>query len=221
MGDVRRDRSAPAPLDEVAELLTRLDLGSRAAGARLAELAGPNGGPGRIDTIDRIAVAAAGGSPYALELLVEVTLANDLAGPALSRVLPPGTQTDDVVQEVLVALSRSIHRFRADARYTTWLYALARNVAVSNVRRRRTADPLATDDDLAEPGRRRLSSEVSERDTVRRAIAALPDRFRHIVYRRDIDGLSYAEIAAELGLEVTTVRSRLARGRAMLTGQLG
>jgi len=216
-GDRQPIGGVSGPAQEAEELLRRLDTGSRTAAVRLAILASrSDGGP----ILDRVAVAAAGGSEAARALLVELTLTNDLAGPAIDRVLPPGMPSDDVTQEVLVQVSRSIDGFRGDARYSTWLYALARNVALAHLRRGKpVSDPLGPDDQLAVPGRR-MSSVVSERKAIREAIESLPDQYRRIVHLRDIDGLSYAEIAEAVGLEVSTVRSRLARGRAMLTTKL-
>ena len=216
-GDVPYDVTGDAVNDEVTELLGRLQFGSRAAATRLAILATREDG---ATTLDRIALAAADGSAYGLELLVELTLTNSLAGPALGRVLPSDSAAEDVTQEVLVAVSRSIHRFRGESRYTTWLYALARNVAISHLRRAKQTERLATDHNVDESGRR-LSSEVAERSAIHTAIDSLPEQYRRIVFLRDIGGLSYAEIATDVGLEVSTVRSRLARGRAILTTRLG
>lgn len=216
----------------VDELVALMEGGSRSAGQRLVRLAvhagssRQTGEPGDAtlavepsDVIDRVARSAAGGSSYGLETLIDVVMACDLAGPALSRVVPAGVQPEDVTQDVLVAMTSSIHRFRGEARFTTWFYALARNVAISHLRRHhRPVDPMGGDE--AVRSRRRLSSVVSERTVVQAAVATLPPKFQDVVRLRDLQGLSYAEIAERTGLKKTTVRSRLARGRAMLSTRL-
>ena len=206
--------------------------GSRSAGQRLVGLVVNGGSSNRVGepgdntlvvepsaVIDRVARSAAGGSSYGLETLIDVVMSADLAGPALSRVLPKSVQPEDVTQDVLVALTSSIHRFRGEARFTTWFYTLARNVAISHLRRHhRPGDHLRGDEPVQ--SRRRLSSVVSERTVVQAAVATLPPKLQDVVRLRDLEGLSYAEIAERTGLEKTTVRSRLARGRAMLSTRL-
>lgn len=178
----------------------------------------------RSEVLDRVARSAAAGSPYALELLLAFVTELDLTGPAVSRVVGgiPALR-DDVEQEVLVAVARSIHRFRSEARFTTWLYRVAHDVAVTQARRLRPTAELGPDQPGDWPGgghERRLSSLVAERAVVEAAIESLPPRFRIAVRLRDLEGLSYAEIAEQLGLEVNTVRSRLFRGRALLARHL-
>lgn len=206
------------------ELIAQLEAGSGVAASRLGILAQE---ADRLDrrhqraaVLDRIAASAAGGSPYALELLVALVVSLDLAGPAISRVIGDTSHGDDVRQEVLVALTRSIHRYRGDARFTTWLYAVASNTAVSHLRRLRPTVELAAADVLGDGAERRMSSVVAERDLVREAIASLPVPFRTTVHLRDIEGLSYAEIADRQGVEINTVRSRLARGRALMARRM-
>jgi len=65
-----------------------------------------------------------------------------------------------------------------------------------------------------------MSSLVVERDALRDAIAELPEKYRDTIVMRDVQGLSYAEIAERQGLEISTVRTRLHRGRAMLAIKL-
>ena len=67
---------------------------------------------------------------------------------------------------------------------------------------------------------RRISSLVAERDLVREAVYSLPPVFRDTVLLRDVERLSYSEIAERQGLAINTVRSRLSRGRALLAARL-
>ena len=122
-------------------------------------------------------------------------------------------------QEVLIAVARSIHRFRAEAKFTTWLYSLARNTAVSELRRLKQTSTME-DDQVDDWTQRRVSSLVAERDMVREAVYSLPPVFRDTVLLRDVERLSYSEIAERQGLAINTVRSRLSRGRALLAALL-
>ncbi len=203
-------------------LIAQLEAGSGVAENRLAALVASSfaASDGDSKVLDSIAVSAADGSPYSLELLLGLIVEHDLAGPSIGRVVNTATTIEDVEQEVLVAVARSVHRYRGDAKFTTWLYALARNVAVSHLRKIRPTSELGADDLLDDGARRRMSSLVAERDVVREAIHSLPPKFRQTVLLRDIEGLSYAEIAEREGLEINTVRSRLSRGRAMLALKL-
>ncbi|MGH1489543.1 MAG: sigma-70 family RNA polymerase sigma factor [Acidimicrobiales bacterium] len=189
--------------------------GSAAAGDRLVSLAGVDS-----TVVDLVAASAATGSERGLELLLRLVDQLDLAAPAIARLSNNGALIEDIEQEVLVAVSGSIERFRGDSKFTTWLYALTRNVAIGQLRRLRPEDELAESDLLANKTLRRMSSIVTQREVVREAIDSLPPIFRETVLLRDIEGLSYAEIAKRQGLEINTVRSRLSRGRALLAGRL-
>lgn len=178
--------------------------------------------PGRIRSmvLDGLARSAAAGSPYSLEVLLAAIVEFDLAGPAVGRVTQNAEHAMDIQQEILVNVARSIHRYRSESRFTTWLYVVARNIAVNHARKIRPTSNLGPDESFHDGARRRMSSLVAERDTVKDAIATLPDEFRTTVVLRDLEGLSYAEIAERQGLQINTVRSRLSRGRALLAERL-
>lgn len=128
-------------------------------------------------------------------------------------------RVDDVYQEVLIAVSRSIHRYRGESKFTTWLFSLARNVAVNELRRTRSV--VSIDSELESDGEaQRFSSRAADRQLIEEAILDLPTIFRETVYLRDVQRLTYEEIAHRQGLAVNTVRSRLSRGRALLSAQL-
>lgn len=224
-GAPRHARSAAGHLRStgIDELLEQLDAGSVVAGDRLAALAAsdtPNPRVDPADVLDRIAMAAAAGSAPAMELLLGLIVEFELAVPAIKRLIQSPVAAEDIEQDVLLTVTGSIHGFRGDARFTTWLYSLARNVTVGHLRRTRTGQALAADDLLHDNQPRRMSSQVTQRHVVRQAIESLPPRLRQTVFLRDIEGLSYDEIAKRQGLELNTVRSRLSRGRAMLAARL-
>ncbi len=214
-GDPRH--SNPASVDQ---LIIKLETGSGTAAERLASFASSN-----PVVIERLASSAARGSAPSLELLLQLIAAKQLAAPAITRLTSDPSLAEDIEQDVLVAVSRSIGGFRGDAKFTTWLYSLTRNTGIAHLRRVRPTSVLVDEhlSDYRHSGqspRRRMSSQVTQREVVRQAIDSLPPPFRQAVFLRDIEGLSYGEIAERLGLEVNTVRSRLSRGRAMLAVRL-
>ena len=127
---------------------------------------------------------------------------------------------EDVVQEAFLKAYRGFGGFRGeDAR--AWLYAIVRNCVFSTARPAAVADiaehELVDADDTPEEAVVRRS----EIETVRAAIAALPEPFRETLVLRELEELSYREVAAVTGAPIGTVMSRLARARGMLLAVLG
>jgi RNA polymerase sigma-70 factor (ECF subfamily) len=167
----------------------------------------------RDDALDLLARHAAGGSPLAAELLVEAIDQQGIARRAVRRFLFDDRAVDDVVQDTLVTVAQSIGSFRGESRLTTWVHRLARNRAVDHLRRARAADPL--DDDHVGPAAR-MSSMIVSRESVRQMLEELPPHYRDAVLLRDVERLPYADVAERLGLNLNTVKSHVARGRALL-----
>jgi RNA polymerase sigma-70 factor (ECF subfamily) len=128
----------------------------------------------------------------------------------------------DVVQEAYLRAVRFAGGFRGgDAR--AWILAIVRNTSFTWLRRNRPADSVTEFDETTHGG----STEDSglEADAVRKADATmiraaldeLPDEFREVIVMRDIEGLSYKEIADAADVPIGTVMSRLARARGKLT----
>lgn len=119
---------------------------------------------------------------------------------------------------------RGLPRFDGRAAFSTWSYRVATNACLDELRRRRRRpDPGLPDDDAllgADPVAAVDDIVVGEL-TVDAALQGLPPDFRAAVVLRDVCALDYAEIAEVLGVPPGTVRSRIARGRAMLATQLG
>lgn len=197
----------------------QLERGSATAESRLSALfAGST--DAADDVLNQLAASAAAGSPYSLELLLALVNENRLALPAINRHIQDKELAEEVEQEALIAVARSIHRYRSESKFTTWLFSLARNTAITEIRRQRPTAAMSDDDPWDDMGQRRLSSIVAERDMVREAIDSLPEVFRETVLLRDVERLSYSEIAERQGLAINTVRSRLSRGRALLASKL-
>jgi RNA polymerase sigma-70 factor (ECF subfamily) len=199
-------------------LVARLGAGSASAETRLHALYSGGDSEQADAVLDALAASAADGSPYALELLLALVSENRLAAGAIDRHIDSKTVAEEVEQEVLIAVARSIHRYRGDAKFTTWLYSLARNTAVTEIRKQQRTAPI--DDEIGLWDQRRVSSLVAERNLLREAIYSLPPVFRETVLLRDVERLSYSEIAERQGLAINTVRSRLSRGRALLAASL-
>ena len=198
----------------VEQLLAALDVGDALAARRaLADL----GEPGREAALEPLARRAAGGGALAVELLVELLDDLDLPRRAVRRFLIDESAVDDVAQDTLIAVAGSVGSFRAEAKFTTWLHQLARNRAVDHLRRRRATEPLA-EDDVGDA--QRISSVIASREAARQLAARLPEPYREAVWLRDVERASYAEVARRLGRNLNTVKSHVARGRALLARML-
>lgn len=150
----------------------------------------------------------------------------------LLRLTSDPEEARDLTQETFLQAFRNVQQFRGDASVRTWLYRIAINLARNRwrwwMRRRRdVTESLDAErgergelsDTLADP--RQLSPEQTalarEREQLlRAALAKLRRPFREAVILRDVEGLSYEEVAAALGVNVGTVKSRLSRGRTEL-----
>lgn len=199
--------------------MLKLESGSATAETRLNAAFVDGSDEQAHEILNALAISAADGSPYSLELLLALITDHRLAAPAISRHVRSAAIVEEVEQEVLIAVARSIHRYRGEAKFTTWLYSLSRNTAVSELRRIKRTSSM-DDDNLDDWTQRRVSSLVAERDMVREAVFSLPPVFRETVLLRDVERLSYSEIAERQGLAINTVRSRLSRGRALLAARL-
>jgi len=139
----------------------------------------------------------------------------------LARWLARG-DADDIVQEAMLRAFKSFDGFRGEA-VKPWLLAIVRNCHLDAQRKKHhAARPLEEIGEIAAPGPT-PEGEAMDKGTGRaldRAIAALPQEFREVVLLRELEDMSYREIAAATGAPIGTVISRLARGRALLKAQL-
>lgn len=189
----------------------------REAVARLRSAAAHADPEQRADALDLLAARAARGSPAALDALLAAVDQHGLARPAVRRLIVAEADADDVMQDVLIRVAESIGGFRGEARFTTWLHRVARNTAVDHLRRRRDTVPL--DPDTMGPVQR-ISSVIANRATIHDVLAQLPLHYREPVVLRDLGQLPYAEIAERLRLPLNTVKTRIARGRALVAADL-
>jgi RNA polymerase sigma-70 factor (ECF subfamily) len=150
----------------------------------------------------------------------------------IMRYVHDAAEAEDISQEAFVKAYRALGSFRGDSAFYTWLYRIAINTAknalVANKRR-----PMSYDMDLQDPEQYDMQARLKEtatpeallltdeiRDTVNSAIESLPDDLRTAIVLREIDGLSYEEIAATMDCPVGTVRSRIFRAREAIDKRL-
>src|SRR5438270_5668418 len=138
----------------------------------------------------------------------------------------------DLSQEVFLRVFRTIHRFRGQSSLQTWIYRIAVNQARNRHRfwrRRHRADQVSLDQHIAahgdflsggESGPERVLAQKELARTLQTALDRLPFDQRTAIVLREIDGLSYEEIAYSLGVAVGTVKSRLTRARQALRWEL-
>ena len=143
----------------------------------------------------------------------------------VTRFLRDPEEALDVTQEAFVKAWKALPRFRGDSAFYTWLYRIAVNLA-KNVLEQRTRRPLlmanapsADNDDLPdlEPSHIDTPEHVALRDelhaSVIQAMRELPDELRTALQLRELQGMSYEEIAIEMNCPIGTVRSRIFRAR--------
>ena len=145
------------------------------------------------------------------------------------------TEAEDIAQEAFIKAYRALPRFRGDSAFYTWLYRIAINTA-KNALAARARNPVQFDldrhgddgdapgdlqdrmTDTATPEALALTEEI--RATVTAAIEQLPEDLRTAIMLRELEGLSYEEIAAAMDCPVGTVRSRIFRAREAVDARL-
>lgn len=151
----------------------------------------------------------------------------------LSRIVRNQDEIEDVAQESFVKAYRALGNFRGDSAFYTWLYRIAVNTAknflVSQGRRAPTSTEFDAEEaegfedatllrDIATPDAQLMSKQIGE--IVNRTIDALPEELRTAITLREIEGLSYEEIAQIMDCPIGTVRSRIFRAREAVAEQL-
>ncbi len=150
----------------------------------------------------------------------------------IGRYIRDWSECQDVVQDTFIRAYRAIGNFRGDAQFYTWLHRIAVNTAknhlAANNRRPPTDDIEIGDAELYDGGARLRDTDTPERElmrqemelTVMRAVDALPEELRMAITLREVDGLSYEEIAQRMDCPIGTVRSRIFRAREAIDAQL-
>ncbi len=151
----------------------------------------------------------------------------------LARLIRDPAEVEDVAQETFIKAYRALPSFRGESAFYTWLYRIgintAKNWLVSHGRRVPTTTEVASEDaesyengellrDVNTPERVLMSKQIG--DTVNAAMEALPEELRTAVVLREIEGLSYEEIAHVMDCPIGTVRSRIFRAREAIAQKL-
>ena len=133
-------------------------------------------------------------------------------------------EAEDLTQDVFIKVFRSLDKFNRDADFSTWLSSVARNYCIDHYRASKREREVLVEDlvafDLApaSPGSNphRALEDRDRRSFLRRGLESLPAKLREAVVLRDLQGLSYQEMADQLHLPEGTVKSRINRGREEL-----
>jgi RNA polymerase sigma-70 factor (ECF subfamily) len=132
----------------------------------------------------------------------------------LTRIVNDAERARDLTQETFLKIFRHRSAYRTTARFATWLFHIARNVARDELRARRRRISAGSDSETEVPSVDGDPCEqVETREVVKRALDQLSARDRALIVLRDVDGLSYEEVADKVGLPVGTVKSGLNRAR--------
>ena len=181
------------------------------------------------DTDQQLVQRAQRGDLRAFDLLV--LKYQGRIGALVSRYIADAGEVEDVTQEAFIKAYRALSKFRGDSAFYTWLYRIAANAAKNHLvakGRRPGADATIEDAEAFDDGG--LVSETSSPEAmamgdelaavVEQALQSLPDELRAALTLRELEGLSYDDIAEVLGCPVGTVRSRIFRAREAIDEQV-
>jgi RNA polymerase sigma-70 factor (ECF subfamily) len=129
-------------------------------------------------------------------------------------------RAEDLTQDAFVRAWQKLAEFRHESAFGTWLYRLAVNVALMDIRARKAA-PVGYMDENALPEQADTPFCAAEREELERAIGALPPRARAVLVLHDIEGWKHEDISRELDMAVGTSKAQLHRARALLRKLLG
>ena len=171
------------------------------------------------------------GDKQAFALLVEKYQRK--LGRLLSRFIRDPAEVEDVTQEAFIKAYRALPAFRGDSAFYTWLYRIgintAKNYLMALGRRAPTSTEVEAEDaegydegeqlrDINTPESLLLSKEIAE--TVNATIEKLPEELRKAIQMREMEGMSYEDIAQAMDCPIGTVRSRIFRAREAIAEQL-
>lgn len=171
------------------------------------------------------------GDKHAYGLLVEKYRRKLLR--LLSRMVRDQDEIEDIAQETFIKAYRALPQFRGDAAFYTWLYRIAVNTAKNYLTAKgrgmqTMSDQALNDED--EPDERLMAQDISTPESellskqvayaVNEAVEALPEELRQAITLREIEGMSYEEIAEAMACPIGTVRSRIFRAREAIAAKL-
>jgi len=168
------------------------------------------------------------GDAYAFDLLVR-----RYKDPLLNfiyRFLGDFVESEDIVQETFYRVYKNKHYYKEVAKFSTWIYTIAGNLAKTELRRRKrrrvfsihketAAEKELELPDLQSDPEKEVNTIVTEK-IIQKAITSLPQKFRQVIILRDIQGFSYEEISSIIKVPLGTVKSRVNRARLKLQDDL-
>lgn len=122
---------------------------------------------------------------------------------------------DDIAQDVFLTVYKNLKRFRFESQFTTWLYRITVNKCKDHLRKKRIRSIFISikEDEQQEPAYHSSHESKDTSEIVRKAMDELPDKLRIPLMLKDLEGLSYQEIAQTVNCEIGTVKSRIFRAR--------
>ncbi len=173
---------------------------------------------------EELMVSLGKGNPLCLEVLVErykLKIIN-----FVYRMVGDLDQAEDIAQEVFIRVYRHRERYQPIAKFSTWLYTIAANLAKSELRRRSIFNPISLTRLKGErlssfkkgPDKALLEKELGQK--IQEGIEKLKPKYRVPLILRDIEGLSYVEISQIVNCPLGTVKSRINRARLQLRERL-
>jgi len=168
------------------------------------------------------------GDAYAFDLLV-----HRYKDPLLNfiyRFLSDFVESEDIVQETFYRVYKNKHYYKEVAKFSTWIYTIAGNLAKTELRRRKrrkvfsihketAAEKELELPDLKSDPEKEVNTVITEK-IIQKAITSLPQKFRQVIVLRDIQGFSYEEISSIIKVPLGTVKSRVNRARLKLQKDL-
>ncbi len=178
-----------------------------------------------ISTDDQLVAKVQAGDQSAYAVLVERY--SDFVFTIAVRIIGDEDDAADIAQETFVRAYKAIGRFRGDSKFSSWLYRIAANRALTHLKRKKRR-PQTVDIDLGahieadaltsgnrdDPGQQVLDDEF--RRAMRDAVSKLPEQYRTVIALFYLEERSYKEVAETLGIPMGTLKTHLHRGRAML-----
>ena len=202
------------------DLLAGIDTGNRVAASSLFDELferWERRDAGLDPLLDAVVARAVGGSQMALEVVLTAVHHLGIARPAIAKLIADPDIVTDVAQNTLVRIETNLGAFEGRSKFRTWVYSIARNEALMYLRKDQARPVVELSLDSTADSGPRISSLIATRASLRQAIDKLPDPYRRTMQLRIDDQLDYAEIASQEGVPVGTVRSRLAKGRELLS----
>ena len=140
------------------------------------------------------------------------------------RMCGNSEDAEEAAQDAFLALWRGIDRFRQESTLSTWIYRLATNACIDTLRRRKKQSGSVSLDDEelfvdavdTSPQPQETVEHREAQKLLQEVLSALPEEYRKVLILREIEGLSYTEIAESASIELGTVKSRISRGRSLL-----